>query len=584
MKLQGEINGSASAELANGVLRQARAELTTTAGELSLGDRRFKFLPAQLTVSDAPEQGRAELRVPLEVGGIEGEATLAPGAVMSDRALSGQLRLDFPDLAFLSVLSNEISSASGKLAGQYRLGGRVGAPEFEGEARLSDGRMKLTRPGIELTDLNATVTGSPDGRVHMVAQAKSGGGSLTVDGQVETGALAVEPVSGSPAPNRRRSKKDDAAGDLAAQLKAPEAAPPKEQANANAPNAEAAGAAAAPSTQPPPPEIVPTENTEGLKLVVQIDGSDFQVANLPQAQVWASPNLRFTLSGNDASLKGRLTVPRADVRLQQTEDSGVAPSSDQVIVDASGNAPERVESFSLATEVKLVLGEQVRLEGYGLKTRLEGVVTAVDQPGRDTLGYGEFHLEEGRYKAYGQDLQIETGKLLFNGGPIAKPGLEIRAVRKPTEDVTVGIYVRGTLERPVLTLYSDPSMTQQQQLSWLLLGQSLEQSSSSQDRSALSGAALALGLGGGSLLAQNFQKGLGLDSISLGSDPGETNEQARLTVGKYLSPKIFVSYGVGLFQPGQVFKLLYDLGNGFKLSTESGTYTGGDLLYQVERR
>lgn len=585
LQLSGELNGKASAEIAGGVLRQADAELTTTEGSVQLGDRRFKFLPAQLTVSDSPEQGRAVLKLPLEVGGVEGEATLAPGAALSERQLSGQLRLDFPDLAFLSVLSNEIGSASGKLAGQYRIGGRVGAPEIEGEARLTEGRMKLTRPGIELTDLGVVVTGSPDGRVHLVAEAKSGGGTLKVDGQVETGALAVEPVSGSPAPNLRRNKKEDAVGDLVKQVGVPSAVPPTEQPNANSPAPNAAGIAASPSTQPPPPEVVPTENTEGLKLVVQVDGSDFQVANLPMVQAWASPNLRFTLSGKEASLKGRLTIPRADVRLQQSEDSGVGPSSDQVIVDASGKAPERVESFNLATEVKLVLGDQVHLEGYGLKTRLEGVVTAVDQPGRDTLGYGEFHLEEGRYKAYGQDLQIETGKLLFNGGPIAKPGLEIRAVRKPTDDVTVGIYVRGTLERPQLTLYSEPTMTQQQQLSWLLLGQPLEQSStSSQDRSMLTGAAVALGLGGGSLLAQNFQKGLGLDSISLGADPGETNDQARLTVGKYLSPKIFVSYGIGLFQPGQVFKLLYDLGKGFKLSTESGTYTGGDLLYQVERR
>ena len=126
-------------------------------------------------------------------------------------------------------------------------------------------------------------------------------------------------------------------------------------------------------------------------------------------------------------------------------------------------------------------------------------------------------------------------------------------------------------------------MTQQQQLSWLLLGRPLEQSSSSQDRSALSGAAMALGLGGGSFLAQGLQKGLGLDSISLGSDPGESNEQARLTVGKYLSPKIFVSYGIGLFQPGNIFRLIYDLGRGFKLQTESGVESGGDLLYTIER-
>jgi translocation and assembly module TamB len=593
VQLEGELNGTASAEIADGVLRAANAELTTTAGSVQLDERRFKFLPAHLTISDAPEQGRAELRLPLEVGGIEGDATLAPGAVFADRALAGQIRIDFPDLAFVSVLSNEITSATGKLSGQYRLGGKVGTPEFEGEAKLTDATMKLTRPGIELTDLSATVTGSPDGNVHIVAAAKSGGGTLSVDGQVLSGPLAVEPVSGSPAPNLRRKSNDAKTDVVTDATAAAAAAPPTEKPNANAsasPPTETSASAVAPSTQPPPPAILPTENSEGLKLVVQVDGSDFQVANLPQAQVWASPNLRFTLSGKEASLKGRLTVPRADVRLQQGEDSGVGPSSDQVIVDANGKAPEPVQSFSLATEVKLVFGDKVKLEGYGLKTRLEGAVTAVDQPGRDVLGYGEFHLEDGAYKAYGQDLTIETGKLLFNGGPIAKPGLEIKAEKKETDEVTVGIYVRGTLEKPVLSLYSSPTMTQQQQLSWLLFSQPLEQSSTNtQDRGALSGAAVALGLGGSSLLASGLQKGLGLDSISFGADPGETQEQARLTVGKYLSPKIFVSYGIGLFQPGQVFKLLYDLGKGFKLSTESGSgdganFAGGDVLYQVERR
>ncbi|WP_428310794.1 translocation/assembly module TamB domain-containing protein [Hydrocarboniphaga sp.] len=595
MKIEGELNGTAAVEISGGVLRQANAELTTTAGSMQLGERKFKFLPAHLTVSDAPEQGRAELRLPLEVGGIEGDATLAPGEVLGDRPLSGDIRIDFPDLAFLAVLSNEISSATGKLAGAYRIGGKLSAPEFQGEARLTGGTMKLTRPGIELADLNATVTGQPDGSVHLVADATSGGGKLHVDGQVLSGPLAVEPVSGSPAPNTRRKSNDARTDEVTAATVAAAAAPPTETANANAQAGQAAtptavGPEPSLSTQPPPPASLPTENSEGLKLVVQVDGDNFQVANLAQAQVWASPNLRFTLSGKEASLKGRLTIPRADVRLQQGEDTGVGPSSDQVIVDASGKAPEPAESFSLATEVKLVLGDKVKLEGYGLKTRLEGAVTAVDQPGRETLGYGEFHLEDGEYKAYGQDLRIETGKLLFNGGPIAKPGLEIKAEKKETDEVTVGIYVRGSLEKPVLSLYSSPSMTQQQQLSWLLYGQPLEQSStSSQDRSALTGAAMALGLGGGSLLASGLQKGLGLDSISLGADPGETQEQARLTVGKYLTPKIFVSYGVGLFQPGQVFKLLYDLGRGFKLSTESGSgdqsnFAGGDLLYQVETR
>jgi translocation and assembly module TamB len=100
----------------------------------------------------------------------------------------------------------------------------------------------------------------------------------------------------------------------------------------------------------------------------------------------------------------------------------------------------------------------------------------------------------------------------------------------------------------------------------------------------LANAALSLGLSGTDFLAQSLRGGLRLDEISIGSEPGEDAQLAKFTVGKYLSPKLYVSYGVGLFQPGHVFKLLYDLGHGFKVSTESGVQTGGDLLYSVERR
>ncbi|MGB0956226.1 MAG: translocation/assembly module TamB domain-containing protein, partial [Panacagrimonas sp.] len=185
--------------------------------------------------------------------------------------------------------------------------------------------------------------------------------------------------------------------------------------------------------------------------------------------------------------------------------------------------------------------------------------------------------------AYGQNLKIETGRLLFNGGPLSEPAVELRALRKPTEDVEVGVYVRGTLDEPEFSLFSTPAMPRERQLSWLVLGRPLDSAVAGDERAMLSNAALSLGLSGTDRIAQNISSGLGLDQLSIGAAPGEDAEQARLTVGKYLSPKIYVSYGVGLFQPGQVFKLLYDLGRGFKLATESGVHSGGDLLYSLER-
>ncbi|AXQ31425.1 hypothetical protein D0B54_23280 [Solimonas sp. K1W22B-7] len=316
---------------------------------------------------------------------------------------------------------------------------------------------------------------------------------------------------------------------------------------------------------------------------IRVSGKDFQAARIPSAKVWISPDLKLGLQKRQLQVTGEVLVPRAEITPADI-NTGIGPSSDQVIVGRDGRVPEPGGLLKLLAEVRLKLGDKVSFKGYGLTTKLGGGITIYEETGRDTRAAGEISLTGGRYKAYGQDLSIETGKLIYNGGFITKPLLELRAERKPTDDVTVGVSVRGTLDKPQFSLYSTPSMIQQQQLSWLILGRPMEQSNNTEgDRSMLANAALALGLSGGDFLAGRLRSSIGLDDISVGSKPGETSDQARLTVGKYLSPKLYVSYGIGIFQPGNLFKLAYDLGHGFKLQTESGVEAGGDLLYTIER-
>jgi translocation and assembly module TamB len=309
--------------------------------------------------------------------------------------------------------------------------------------------------------------------------------------------------------------------------------------------------------------------------VLDIDGELFQVANLPDARVWVSPQLHFERSAEAMNLSGEVLVPRAEITPRKLGGGVVSASSDQVIV---GEAP-REKSLPLAAAVKVRMGEAVRFAGFGLKARIGGDLTVIERPGTSsTQAFGELQLLDAVYKAYGQDLQLSTGRILFSG-PINKPSVDLRAVRKPNDEVTVTLHVRGTLDKPSFDLSSSPVMTQEQQLGWLLLGRPLE---SGGDFSAAA-AALSLGLAGGDQLAKKLTRGLGIDTISLGAEAGESSDQARFTVGKYLSPKLYVSYGVGLFANGNVLRLLYDLGKGFKLRTESGQEAGGDLLYSRER-
>ena len=155
--------------------------------------------------------------------------------------------------------------------------------------------------------------------------------------------------------------------------------------------------------------------------------------------------------------------------------------------------------------------------------------------------------------------------------------------RTPREDIKVGVQVRGPLDSPSLNLYSSPPMNQEAQLSWLVLGRPLDDGTGDAERQAVASAALALGLKGTDFIAGKLSSKLGIDEISIGSKPGETADQARFTIGKYLSPKLYVSYGVGLFQPGYSVQMEYDIGSGFKLATETGVESGGDLIYTIER-
>jgi translocation and assembly module TamB len=74
---------------------------------------------------------------------------------------------------------------------------------------------------------------------------------------------------------------------------------------------------------------------------------------------------------------------------------------------------------------------------------------------RTPIGRGELSVADGRYEALGQKLDINRGRLLFDASPLDDPGLDIEA-RRRVETTEVGLNVRGTLQAPRLTFFSDP--------------------------------------------------------------------------------------------------------------------------------
>ena len=319
-----------------------------------------------------------------------------------------------------------------------------------------------------------------------------------------------------------------------------------------------------------------------------VTGENAQVFSTEDAKINASPNLKVSASQENIDISGDLLIPYASITPAERSQSAITPSNDQIIISKANQTAQPLNKRKINANIKLSLGDNVSIDGFGFKGLATGSIQLSKRPQESTLGKGEIRISEGEYRAFGQGLVIETGNILFSGGPISKPGIDIKAQRQPAEDITVGVFARGSISQPEVTVFSEPAMGKSEQLSWLMLGRPLEQSSSGESN-AINQLLLSLTLSQSNLLLNRFQGSLNLDTLNIKTGSGEAgaasdNDLAELVLGKYLSPDLYVSYGIGLFKPVNVLSLEYSLGRHWKLTSETSSETsGGDIVYTIEK-
>jgi autotransporter translocation and assembly factor TamB len=212
------------------------------------------------------------------------------------------------------------------------------------------------------------------------------------------------------------------------------------------------------------------------------------------ARVLVSPDLAIDWSPDLLRVTGLVTIPRAELtpRLQlgaaTTESPAVGgqpgvlvgPSADVVILGEAAQteaAAAGMESpLRIAAEVGLVLGRDVTVNALGLVTRLEGAIGFNLQPDQRELlpiARGGISLVDGTFRSFGQDLDIETGQVLYAGVPVTEPEVFLRAVRWIDADPSVsavGVQLSGPATAPELELFSRPQLDTAEIQSYLLTG------------------------------------------------------------------------------------------------------------------
>ncbi len=311
---------------------------------------------------------------------------------------------------------------------------------------------------------------------------------------------------------------------------------------------------------------------------LNIKGENFEIIDIPESHILISPDLSVKVESHKVNIKGSLTIPEASLKPENLS-TAVTSSKDVIIFDPNKEKKQGPQ-WEVSSEMRLLLGDKVWFDGFGLKAWLKGDLQLIDKPGEAVTGRGELGIEEGTFRAFGRPLKIDRGRLIFRGGSVDNPGLDVAASRTiDAESVRVSVKIGGTLSEPTFNTSSEPPMAQTDILSYLLYGKKSDDNTSISSELLIQAAASA-GLAAGGL-SNSIQSKLKLSEFSIS---GSSKEDMAMTLGSYLSPKLFVGYTFGLFESDTQFQLSYKLSKNWRLEMEtSNEASGGDVFYSFER-
>ncbi len=323
---------------------------------------------------------------------------------------------------------------------------------------------------------------------------------------------------------------------------------------------------------------------KGIEGTVNIKGSDFLLVNLPEYFIRVNPNVKVTFTADKGEIRGTIDLPYGRITPEQMNDS-ISASEDVVLVNET--AERQGTGWPVHLKIKVRLGDDVRIDGYGLAGKLGGQLMVNTSPDNTLAGRGELDLVGGTFTIYRRSLNIARGRMLFTGGPIDNPGIDVRAQVKVDDEkargagYTVGVDISGLVQDLKYHLFSDPYMADTEILSMMMIGHSLAGSTESEG-SVLEAAAVMLGVNGSAGFVKELGDLLFIDDLHL--EGSSSRENVSLVVGKSLTKDLYIGYDLNMFSQVGQFRVRYDLTRGFSVETRSSSEsTGTDLLYSFER-
>jgi translocation and assembly module TamB len=288
------------------------------------------------------------------------------------------------------------------------------------------------------------------------------------------------------------------------------------------------------------------------------------------------------------TVKGKVDVPRALISMPESSATVVNVSPDVRIVKEGQNQLailKAAKPWSIRADVSVNLGDKVIFQGFNSRIPLVGRLY-LSQRGLETAMRANGAIgvsQKVTVEAYGQRLDLNRAIARFNG-PLSNPTLDVDT-NKSISGSTVGLRVTGTASSPNIQVYNDAGLSDQEAMNALITGRINEGSSGlsnaegfkSDVNNTIAAAGISLGLGGTRAFTNQIGRTFGLSGLSF--DAQGTGDDTQVSLTGYITPDLYIRYGVGVFTPVNKLTLRYQMNKRLYLEASQSLEKAIDVFY-----
>ncbi|AOA58536.1 translocation/assembly module TamB domain-containing protein [Acinetobacter larvae] len=521
LAMSGKLNGHAKASWAQGSHPKIDAQLVTRNGEIGLaavdpGDPASTMHYDEASLVLKSIQDKLLLRVDLKAPNIgTGYANVVINPYSANKDMQGEVAFNQVQLKLFKPFVADIRKLEGTLSVAGKIGGTLTQPLFNGDLRVKNGSISMISLPVNLSNLQLYSAIRQD--------------NATIDGAFNSG-KGVGTLKGS----------------------------------------------------------IDWRNEPRIQLKLKGDQLQIRQAPMINAVVNSEVDVNILPFNRKITVHGDIDVPAALISMPETSATVINVSPDVRVV-REGDDPLAIlraaKPWDVRADINVNLGKKVIFQGFNSRIPLvgrlyltqRGLETAMNANG--AIGVSQKVVIE----AYGQKLNLNRAIARFNG-PISTPSLDVDAT-KIVSGSTVGVRVTGTAAVPSIQIYNDAGLSEQEALNALITGRINEGSSSvsqtegfkSDVNNTIAAAGISLGLGGTRAFTNQIGRTFGLSGLAF--DAEGTGDDTQVSLTGYITPDLYIRYGVGVFTPVNKLTLRYQMNQRLYLEASQSLEKAIDIFY-----